>query len=136
MKVTMAAIAVDTNVLVRLATGDSAVEHVAAETLVANNSVFVPTTVLLETEWVLRSRYGYSQAQFRAYVRWLIQERNVEFDNRELVLGAVELHELGFDLADAMHLIASAGRPFATFDLALIRRARSRRIPIRAMGKK
>lgn len=126
----MASLAVDTNVLARLATGDSAAEHAAAEALIASKPVFVAVTVLLETEWVLRSRYGYSRQQFLGFVRWLLQEPNVEFGDREMVVGALDLHESGFDFADALHLIEADGRPFATFDRALVRRARARRIAV------
>lgn len=126
-------LAVDTNVLTRLATGDSAVEHAAAEALFAKNAIFIPVTVLLETEWVLRSRYGYAPKQFLAYASWLLQHPGVEFGDREAVSDAMELHAQGFDFADALHLVGAGGRVFATFDRALVRRARSRRIPVRAM---
>lgn len=127
----MAAIAVDTNVLVRLATGDSVTEHAAAESLVTANPVFIPVTVILETEWVLRSRYGYSPRQFRAFARWLLQQPGVEFAHGKEVAAALHLHEEGFDFADALHIVAAGGRTFATFDRALQRRARAHRLPVR-----
>jgi len=50
-------IAVDTNVLVRLLTGDDPAQTQRAVELFAQESILIPKTVLLETEWVLRYRY-------------------------------------------------------------------------------
>ena len=50
-------IAVDTNVLVRLLTGDDPAQTRRAADLFAQESILIPKTVLLETEWVLRYRY-------------------------------------------------------------------------------
>ena len=53
-------IAVDTNVLVRLLTGDDPAQTQRAAELFAQESILVPKTVLLETEWVLRYSYELS----------------------------------------------------------------------------
>lgn len=132
----MTPIAVDTNILVRLATGDSEAQRAAAEALLAEHAVFVPLTVILETEWVLRSRYGYSASQFVEFVQWLLQDPNVELAEPKWVRAALDLHSKAWDFADALHVNAAAGRPFATFDRPLVRRARAERLPIRAMGVK
>jgi predicted nucleic-acid-binding protein len=47
-------LAVDANIIVRLLTNDERAEAARAKILLAENEVFVATTVLLETEWVLR----------------------------------------------------------------------------------
>lgn len=127
---------VDTNILVRLATGDSRSEHAAAAEFVAANAVLILPTVLLETEWVLRSLYGYSPIQFLGFTEWLMGSETVEVDGLEMVNTALELHAAGFDFADAMHLAGAQGKPFATFDKALIRRARRRKLTIRALRTK
>ena len=44
-------IALDTNVVVRFLVNDEAVQARRAHALIEANSVFVPVTVLLETEW-------------------------------------------------------------------------------------
>jgi predicted nucleic acid-binding protein len=129
----MSAVPVDTNILVRLATGDSPIEHEAAVKFFESKSVLILPTVLLETEWVLRSLYGYSAGQFLAFAQWLIEGAKVELSDAGTVREALRLHGSGFDFADAMHLAASQGRPFATFDRALVKRARRRRVPIHAM---
>ena len=52
--------AVDTNVLVRALVRDDAAQSAKAEEVLARDEVFVPVTVMLELEWVLRSRYGFT----------------------------------------------------------------------------
>jgi len=71
--------ALDTNVLVRWLTDDDANQSAVVASLleVAEKEevrLFVPVTVILETEWVLRSRYrfdaysGYRDHPFRSIV--------------------------------------------------------------------
>lgn len=131
----MASIAVDTNVLVRLATGDSAAEHADAESLVASSPVFIPITVLLETEWALRSRYEYAPRQFLAFIHWLLVQPGIEFAEPKSLRAALDLHRGGFDFADALHVVSTGGRPFATFDRALLRRGRARGLSVHALGR-
>ncbi len=47
-------IAIDTNVLVRLLTRDDEPQSRQASALFTKNKIFIPETVILETEWVLR----------------------------------------------------------------------------------
>ena len=47
----------------RYLVGDDPGQAARARRLIDNNDVFVCTTVLLETEWVLRSVYGFSAVQ-------------------------------------------------------------------------
>jgi len=47
-------IAVDTNIVVRLLTNDDPEQAGRAAAVVKNGPVFIPKTVVLETEWVLR----------------------------------------------------------------------------------
>ena len=64
--------AVDTNVLVRLLTGDEARQATAARSLFAKEKIWIAKTVLLETDWVLRSLYGFEENEVReAFVRLL-----------------------------------------------------------------
>lgn len=132
----MRPVPIDTNVLVRLATGDSPAEQVAATEFIGVNPVLVLLTVLLETEWVLRSIYGYSPTQFLAFAQWLVENENVEMAESEIVKEALQLHDLGFDFADALHLAAAQGEPFATFDKALTRRAQRQNLPVKALAAK
>ncbi|MFX8316487.1 PIN domain-containing protein, partial [Acinetobacter baumannii] len=52
--------AIDTNVIVRFLTADDATQAAVARRAIEAGDIFIPTTVLLETEWVLRSGYGFS----------------------------------------------------------------------------
>jgi predicted nucleic-acid-binding protein len=52
--------ALDTNVLVRALVQDDAAQGRRAQACLSAQPVYVPVTVILELEWVLRSRYGYS----------------------------------------------------------------------------
>jgi predicted nucleic-acid-binding protein len=51
-------LAVDTNVMVRYLTGDDAEQFAKASALIRDEDIYVGTTVLLETEWVLRRGIG------------------------------------------------------------------------------
>jgi hypothetical protein len=55
-------LAVDTNVVVRYLANDDAAHAARAQRLLARDDVFVPLTVLLETEWVLRGVFGFPTA--------------------------------------------------------------------------
>jgi predicted nucleic-acid-binding protein len=52
-------IAVDTNILVRYLTNDDPQQaRISANLLNSKEQIWLPKTVLLETEWVLRAVYG------------------------------------------------------------------------------
>lgn len=120
-----------------MATGDSLAEQVTATEFIGANSGLVLLTVLLETEWVLRSIYAYSPTQFLAFAQWLVENENVGMAESKIVKEALPLHDLGLDfVADALHLAAAQGEPFATFDKALARRAQRRNLPVKALAAK
>ena len=54
--------AVDTNILVRLVTGDNPRQAAATKSLFAVEPIWIAKTVLLETACVLRSLYGFENA--------------------------------------------------------------------------
>lgn len=62
-----------------------------------------------------------------------MQQPNVEFGESRAVRAALNLHQDGFDFADALHLMLSGGRPLASFDRALLRRARGKRLAVHAL---
>ena len=51
-------IAVDTNLLVRLLTKDDLSQAKRVAKIMESDNIFVPKTVMMETEWVLRHAYG------------------------------------------------------------------------------
>lgn len=113
-------IGIDTNVLVRLLTGDDAEQTERARKLFDEGDLWLPKTVLLETEWVLRSAYGQPPATIREAFRRLLGYRPLEVEDRAAVLRALQWSEAGLDFADALHL-ASLGPAdrLATFDARL-----------------
>src|SRR5580658_1012922 len=117
--------AVDTNVLVRLLTGDHPRQHAVAKSFIATEPVWIAKTVLLETAWVLDSVYGFEEpAIVEAFAR-LMGLTNVSVEDGPSVAVSLALTTQGVDLADALHLTSRPpGAAFASFDRTLIRRAR------------
>ena len=70
-------VAVDTNVVVQLLTGDDSRQTTRARTLSERETVPLPTTVLLETEWVLRRLYALDVARIVDALAALIALPNV-----------------------------------------------------------
>jgi predicted nucleic-acid-binding protein len=117
-------IAVDTNVIVRFFVPDDPTQtRLAAELLSRETSVWIPTTVLLETEWVLRGGYGFKTQQINQALSRLLVLPQIVVEDLEGILLALELHAEGMDFADAIHLtLSSHAKRFATFDKKLLRR--------------
>jgi predicted nucleic-acid-binding protein len=108
--------AVDTNVLVRALVRDDAGQSPRAEALLREAALYVPVTVVLELEWVLRSRYGFTPRR--------VALANVTVGEREAVLAAAARAAQGSDFADALHHALSAGcADFVTLDTTLTRQA-------------
>jgi predicted nucleic-acid-binding protein len=118
-------IAVDTNVLVRLLTGDDRKQEAAARTLFARGPIWIAKTVLLETGWVLRSLYGFEESAIRDAFTKLLGLENVQVEDESSVAAALALTAHGIEFADAMHL---GSRPrdasFVSFDKSFVQRAR------------
>ncbi|MCI5218515.1 MAG: type II toxin-antitoxin system VapC family toxin [Candidatus Electrothrix sp. LOE2] len=53
-------VSADTNVIVRLLVGDDKSQSEKAKQLFEQEEIFIPTTVVLECEWVLRYAYHHS----------------------------------------------------------------------------
>jgi predicted nucleic-acid-binding protein len=117
-------IALDTNVLVRLLTRDDEQAALLAADLVRENPVFVCKTVLLETEWVLRSGYAFAPDAIRGAFVSLFGLPSLEVEDRPAILAALASYGEGIDFADALHLASSNGADgFATFDRDFAKRA-------------
>jgi predicted nucleic-acid-binding protein len=119
-------IAVDTNILVRYLVEDDPVQTDRAEAVLRSGAVLVPSTVLLETAWVLRSSYRFDRGSIVDGITKLLGLPGVEAEDSATAGLALTWYGQGLDFADALHL-ASSGRAeaFATFDRALRRRGRA-----------
>ena len=116
--------AVDTNVLVRLLTQDDRRQAVHANTLFATGQVWIAKTVLLETNWVLRSLYGFGDNAVQGGFTMLLGLPNVRMEDEAGVAEALSLVSQGIEFADALHLVSRPrGARFVSFDRDLIRRA-------------
>lgn len=113
-------VAVDTNVVVRLLTLDDDKQGARAKRLFSSNRIFLPKTVLLETEWVLRRLYKFERDQVTDALRNLIALETLQTEDPQASRLALDWADEGLDFADALHLASSlaVGR-FATFDAKL-----------------
>lgn len=118
-------IGVDTNVVVRLIVLDDRKQTDLAETQL-QRGMFISHGVLIETEWVLRSVYGFDRSRTCQELLRLLDLAGVEVGGLSDVLWAVGRHREGADLADMLHLVSSRDQlAFVTFDRDLPRDAGS-----------
>ena len=116
--------AVDTNVLVRALVRDDPAQSARAEALLSRHEIFIPVTVMLELEWVLRSRYAYAPKLVAQALEKIAALENVVVGECVAVLAAAARVAEGWDFADALHHALSEGcDDFATLDADLARRA-------------
>ncbi len=116
--------AIDTNVIVRLLVRDNLEQYDASRRLIEAEEIFIPDTVILETEWVLRFAYDYKPEQICGALRRLFGLPNVRLSNVLLVAQAIRWHEDGLDFADAFHLSLSQHQAtMKTFDEKFIKRS-------------
>lgn len=114
-------IAIDTNVLLRLIIGDDEEQLREAQRLGDREPLYVSLTVLLETVWVLRSRYDFDRARIGGALSAVHALKALAFEKPEWMPWLIaNVSERG-DIADLFHLIAIAdsGLAFATFDKAV-----------------
>jgi predicted nucleic-acid-binding protein len=117
-------IAVDTNVVVRLLVADDIAQARRARALFDQNTIWIGTTVILETEWVLRGAYKFSADEIHHALNQLFGLPHVTLGDQVLIVQALDRYKQGLDFADALHLAAAShAEGFATFDRALRRSA-------------
>lgn len=117
---------IDTNVLIRYLTRDDELQFAKVQGLVhreltAGRKLLVSHLVLMEAEWVLRSRYRMTKAEIAAVYIALLESTELQFDDESSLEEALHLwgqHTAGF--ADC--LIAAKNRRLgcdatATFDV-------------------
>ena len=124
-------IGIDTNLIVRLLTNDDKNQARLAAKLIENNAVFIPKSVLLETEWVLSYSYEFSSQSISDAFEKLLGLPRVSVEDPDCVTQALEWYAAGFDFADALHLASSkATETFATLDKKFIQVAKKQHISL------
>lgn len=117
--------AIDTNIVIRFLTRDHEALARRALEIVNNSDVFVPVTVILEAEWVLRDAYEMPRDEVIRELRRFCGLERVTVGEAEAVRRALDYAEQGLDVADALHLTqALECEAFFTFDKPLARKAR------------
>jgi predicted nucleic-acid-binding protein len=118
-------LAVDTNVLARALVDDGSEQAQRSRIVLSEKEVFVPDSVLLETEWLLRSIMKLDRTHINRTFATLVASANISFSNRHGIADVIAWHAAGLDFADAMHLRASEGCDgMASFDTDFMRRAK------------
>jgi predicted nucleic-acid-binding protein len=115
--------AVDTNVLVRLITGDNPKQASAAEKFVSSGA-WVSHLVLAETIWVLATVYDRDARALAQTVDFLLKHRDLTIQDAEVVVAALvhyrDRPSLGFSDCLVLEIARKAGHvPMGTFDRAL-----------------
>jgi len=117
--------ALDTNALVRYVVEDDVAQLAAARRLIRKcvsegQALFVPVTVTLELEWVLRSSFEYAKDEVMQVLSSLFSAAELTFESERALEVALQLYRKGpADFADCLHiaLAAQAGElPLWTFD--------------------
>jgi len=109
--------AVDTDVLARFYLRDDATQGRIAADVLSGGDVFVPKTVILELEWVLRYVADQPEAKVIECLAHLIALPGVTIEDRDEIETALGHCRNGIDFADALHLAASkACTELLTFD--------------------
>lgn len=123
-------IGIDTNVLVRFLVRDDEAQFEKARRLIkreagAGKAVFISLPLLLETEWVLRSRYNLSKAEIIAAISGLLDATDVEFEDEPGVEQSLFIwKDCTADFADCLigaHNRRLGCRSTATFDARAVK---------------
>jgi predicted nucleic-acid-binding protein len=126
-------LAIDTNLIVRYLVADDPGQAGRARKLIDDHDAFVCTTVLLETEWVLRSVYGFSAAQCAKALTDFAGLPRVSLEDPAAVARALSWVRQGVDFADGLHLAKAGGcEAFISFDQDFVKAANALgEIPVR-----
>jgi predicted nucleic-acid-binding protein len=117
--------ALDTNLLVRYVVQDDSAQSAAAKRLITRcveegQTLFVPVTVMLELEWVLRSSFEFAKDDVIQVVSSLLSAAELSFESERALEVALHLFREGIaEFADCVDvaLATQAGeQPLWTFD--------------------
>jgi predicted nucleic-acid-binding protein len=127
--------AVDTSVVARYVVQDDP-EQARIATEILKEPCFIADTVLLETAWLLSSRYGMARADLAATLADIVRLPKIAVSDPALVGWAVDRFARGADFADMIHLLSAGGcDSFASFERHLPTKAGADApIPIETLG--
>lgn len=116
-------IGIDTNILARFYCQDDSDPEaqrqapLARRVMLESAALFVPLTVILEFEWVMRGFYEQPPEVFCQTIEHLLGMPHVTVERWEAVKDALDWHRQGLDFADALHLMCSSHcERFMSFD--------------------
>ncbi|MCK6453917.1 MAG: type II toxin-antitoxin system VapC family toxin [Alphaproteobacteria bacterium] len=125
-------LAIDANLIVRYLVRDDPGQADAARRIIDRHDTFVASTVILETEWVLRSIYGFSASDCARALTKFAGLPHVAIDDPATVAKALDMAKGGLDFADALHLAKSRDcETFVTFDQDLVKTAKRIGVKVR-----
>ena len=114
----------DTNIVVRLIVEDDTAQVDRILALLSHHELFVPLTVMLEAEWVLRSRYRLSRMEIATAFAALCRLESIWVEEAGKLTWAIDQYRLSGDFGDFVHILSCDDcEGFATFDAALQRAA-------------
>ena len=123
-------IGIDTNVLVRFLTRDDEHQYELARNLIesqlnAGEAIFVSLLVVMETEWVLRSRYSLTKPRIIEVLTGLLESRETVFEDESSLEEALfAWRESNADFADCLIVARSRRlgcRKVVSFDAKVAR---------------
>jgi predicted nucleic-acid-binding protein len=100
-------VTIDTNILLRYALNDHPKLSAKARAIIEGNTCHVPVLALAEMGFVLGSVYDTSPADTVAYVKSLMQQKNIRFEHESRILQALAGVLAGIDWFDALLWAAS-----------------------------
>jgi len=114
----------DTYVLVRYLIADDKKQFELArafiESSIRNELLFLPVSVTVELEWVLRARYDLDKSEVISVLNRLLESAEIDFQDEPSVEIALNLYvENSADFADCLHLAiahSNSQTPMVTFD--------------------
>ena len=121
---------IDTNVLVRFLVRDDETQFEKARRLIkrevgAEEDIFVSLLVLMEAEWVLRSRYGLQKTEIMEALSGLLDAAEVRFEDEPAIEETLFIwKDSAADFADCLigvHNRRLGCRATATFDARAVK---------------
>ncbi|MDR2838084.1 MAG: type II toxin-antitoxin system VapC family toxin [Azonexus sp.] len=117
--------ALDTNILVRYIVRDdaaqlAAIKRLINECLAAGQALFVPVTVTLELEWVLRASFRFEKSEVMQALADLLSAAELSFQSEKALEIALQSYrDSTADFADCLHVALATQAdelPLWTFD--------------------